>query len=84
MPVLFSQYDSGDERTTLALGTLMLRKSRAKKLVDASYNRFAWNDPTDLPEWFVDDEVPLKKKKEEEKRKDKVEWKTVRSEKIFY
>ncbi len=34
----------------------MLRKSRAKKLVDASYNRFAWNDPTDLPEWFVDDE----------------------------
>jgi AdoMet-dependent rRNA methyltransferase SPB1 len=35
----------------------MLRKSRAKKLVDASYNRYAWNDPSDLPEWFVDDEV---------------------------
>jgi len=50
------EYDSEDERTTLALGTLMLRKSRAKTLVDASYNRFAWNDPTDLPEWFVDDE----------------------------
>lgn len=30
---------------------------RAKKLVDASYNRYAWNDPTDLPEWFVDDEA---------------------------
>jgi hypothetical protein len=24
--------------------------------VDASYNRFAWNDPQDLPDWFVDDE----------------------------
>lgn len=51
------EYDSEDEAVTLALGTLMLRKSRAKKLVDASYNRFAWNDPADLPEWFVDDEV---------------------------
>merc|ERR1719218_186772 len=35
----------------------MLRKSRAKKLVDASYNRFAFNDPADLPDWFVDDEA---------------------------
>ena len=51
------EYDSEDQATTLALGTLMLRKSRAKKLVDASYNRFAWNDPTDLPEWFQDDEA---------------------------
>jgi len=49
-------YDSEDRNVTLALGTMMLRKSRAKKLVDASYNRYAWNDPTDLPDWFVDDE----------------------------
>jgi AdoMet-dependent rRNA methyltransferase SPB1 len=35
---------------------MMLRKSKAKALVDASYNRYAWNDPSDLPEWFVDDE----------------------------
>ena len=41
---------------TLALGTMMLRQSRAKALVDASYNRFAWNDPEDLPDWFLDDE----------------------------
>lgn len=34
------EYDSEDEATTLALGTMMLRKSRAKKLVDASYNRY--------------------------------------------
>ena len=49
-------YDSDDYARTLALGTMMLRKSKAKALVDASYNRYAWNDPEDLPDWFVDDE----------------------------
>merc|ERR1712107_860381 len=49
-------YDSDDYAETMALGTMMLRHSKAKALVDASYNRFAWNDPVDLPEWFVDDE----------------------------
>jgi len=49
-------YDSDDHARALALGTMMLRKSRANALVDASYNRFAWNDPGDLPDWFVDDE----------------------------
>lgn len=49
-------YDSDDYAETLALGTMMLRQSKAKSLVDASYNRFAWNDPEDLPEWFLDDE----------------------------
>eukprot|EP00957_Ditylum_brightwellii_P130042 9918446-Ditylum_brightwellii.AAC.1 len=49
-------YDSDDYAETLALGTMMLRQSKAKALVDASYNRFAWNDPQDLPDWFVDDE----------------------------
>lgn len=49
-------YDSDDYAQTLALGTMMLRKSKEKALVDASYNRYAWNDPSDLPDWFVDDE----------------------------
>eukprot|EP00934_Nitzschia_sp_Nitz4_P003669 Nitzschia sp. Nitz4//scaffold100_size80364//42082//45208//NITZ4_005347-RA/size80364-augustus-gene-0.7-mRNA-1//1//CDS//3329532103//3659//frame0 len=49
-------YDSDDYAKTMALGTMMLRQSKAKALVDASYNRYAWNDPEDLPEWFVDDE----------------------------
>ena len=49
-------YDNHDKAMTLALGTLMLQKSRQKALVDASYNRFAWNDPKDLPAWFLDDE----------------------------
>jgi AdoMet-dependent rRNA methyltransferase SPB1 len=50
-------YDKNDRAMTLALGTMMLRKSKQKALVDASYNRFAWNDPGDLPSWFVDDEM---------------------------
>lgn len=49
-------YDSDDHVRTLALGTMMLRRSKEKALVDASYNRFAWNDPEDLPDWFRDDE----------------------------
>jgi AdoMet-dependent rRNA methyltransferase SPB1 len=35
---------------------MILRKSKEKAFVDASYNRYAWNDPANLPEWFVDDE----------------------------
>mmetsp|Transcript_29122 Transcript_29122/g.90067 ORF Transcript_29122/g.90067 Transcript_29122/m.90067 type:complete len:920 (-) Transcript_29122:19-2778(-) len=50
-----SEDDEG-KAETLALATMMLRKSKAKQLVDASYNRYAWNDPKDLPSWFVDDE----------------------------
>ena len=50
------EYDSDDYAKTMALGTMMLRRSKAKALVDASYNRFTWNDPEELPEWFVDDE----------------------------
>lgn len=50
------QWDDEERAATLAIGTMMLRRSKAKALVDASYNRFAWNDASDLPEWFVDDE----------------------------
>jgi hypothetical protein len=51
------EYDAHDRTRTLALGTMMLRNSKKKALVDASYNRFAWNDPRNLPSWFVDDEM---------------------------
>jgi len=50
-------YDSDDQAQTLALATMTLRHSKTKALVDASYNRYAWNDPSDLPDWFVDDET---------------------------
>jgi AdoMet-dependent rRNA methyltransferase SPB1 len=51
------QYDNHDKATTIALATMMLRNSRKKALVDASYNRFSWNDPKGLPAWFQDDEM---------------------------
>ena len=50
-------YDAHDKATTLALGTLMLRHSKRKAIVDASYNRYSWNDPKGLPSWFLDDEM---------------------------
>lgn len=50
-------YDSDDHARTLAIGTMILRRSKEKAFVDASYNRYAWNDPSNLPEWFVDDET---------------------------
>ncbi|CAM9476302.1 unnamed protein product [Ectocarpus sp. 6 AP-2014] len=49
-------YDDEDRARQLALGTMMLRKHRAKEMADAAYNRFSWNDDADLPDWFVDDE----------------------------
>lgn len=62
-------YDAEDRAKTLAIATMMLRKSKAKEMIDASYNRYAWNDSAGLPDWFVDDEekhyrpqIPIAKK----------------------
>ncbi|OQR91011.1 rRNA methyltransferase, partial [Thraustotheca clavata] len=49
-------YDAEDQARTMALAHMMLRRDTAKELVDNSYNRYAWNDPTELPDWFLDDE----------------------------
>ncbi len=49
-------YDAEDYARTLALGQQMLRTSGKRALIDASYNRYSWNDPNSLPDWFVDDE----------------------------
>ncbi|CAK4074171.1 unnamed protein product [Aphanomyces euteiches] len=49
-------YDEEDKARTMAIATMMLKKHKAKEIVDDSYNRYAWNDPSDLPDWFVDDE----------------------------
>lgn len=51
------EYDSHDKAMHLALGTMMLNKSRAKAMIDASYNRYTYNDSKLLPAWFVDDEL---------------------------
>lgn len=50
------EYDAEARAKTLAFATMMMKKSKAKDMVDASYNRYAWNDSSELPDWFEDDE----------------------------
>ena len=50
------EYDSDEKAKHLALGALMLKKSSRRNVVEKAYNRYAFNDPDDLPSWFVDDE----------------------------
>jgi AdoMet-dependent rRNA methyltransferase SPB1 len=49
-----------DERTRAELHTVasqyMLRHSGRQTLIDATYNRHAFDDPADLPKWFLEDE----------------------------
>ena len=41
---------------TIALGTAMLRKKRRREILDGSINRYVFDDPAELPSWFVDDQ----------------------------
>jgi hypothetical protein len=34
----------------------MIRKKRRREIINAGYNRYAFNDEQDLPEWFLADE----------------------------
>jgi len=49
------EYDSDERATHLALGSLLARKSTRGAVLDAAYNRYAWNDGP-LPAWFAEDE----------------------------
>ena len=41
---------------TIALGKAMLRKKRRSDIVNYTYNRYSFNDPEDLPDWFTEDQ----------------------------
>ena len=38
------------------MGKQMLSKKKKERMIDASYNRYAFDDPDDLPKWFVEEE----------------------------
>ncbi len=48
--------DSDAIAETLAIGTKMLRQKQRNAIIDSAYNRYAYNDHDELPDWFVDDE----------------------------
>lgn len=49
--------DSDDIAETRALAKVMLRKKARNEIMDSTYNRYAnHDDPSVLPEWFIEDE----------------------------
>lgn len=51
-----SEYDSDEKAEVLAIGTrLVTGQEKREDLLDAAYNRYAFND-TNLPAWFEQDE----------------------------
>ena len=47
---------SEEHLEALSLGFLLSKHSTANDLIDSSYNRYMFNDPEGLPDWFVEDE----------------------------
>merc|ERR1712187_539652 len=43
------------------MGSLMTRKKSRMNLIDNGYNRYAYNDPEDLPDWFTQEEEKYSK-----------------------
>ncbi len=50
------EYDSDERAEHLALGSLVVKKSTRDALLESAYNRYTFNDPDELPAWFVEDE----------------------------
>jgi AdoMet-dependent rRNA methyltransferase SPB1 len=53
-------YDNYDLLQQKALATLLFtptHQHQAKDLIDSTYNRYSYNDSTNLPSWFLDDET---------------------------
>lgn len=52
-----AESDPEEAATSLALAKKMSKsKKRKRDMIDSGYNRWMWNDPEDLPDWFADAE----------------------------
>eukprot|EP00388_Colpodella_angusta_P003320 GDKJ01011740.1.p1 GENE.GDKJ01011740.1~~GDKJ01011740.1.p1 ORF type:complete len:1016 (-),score=372.89 GDKJ01011740.1:217-3264(-) len=40
-----------------SLGAMMIHKRTRMDLIDGAWNRYAWHDDADIPEWFVEDDI---------------------------
>ena len=47
---------SDEHLEQLSLGFLLSKHSTANDLIESSYNRYTYNDPDNLPDWFVENE----------------------------
>jgi AdoMet-dependent rRNA methyltransferase SPB1 len=56
VPISDYSDDSDARAEILAMGTKMLRKKTRNAIIDSAYNRYAFNDHSTLPDWFVDEE----------------------------
>jgi AdoMet-dependent rRNA methyltransferase SPB1 len=69
--------DSDDMAETRAIAKLMLRKKKREEILDSTYNRYTnFDDPSLLPQWFVEDErkhykhhVPITKEESQEEKR---------------
>lgn len=57
-----SGYDSEEKARALALGTLALRGSKKRTMIEDSHGRYSWGDAKTLPDWFNHDEKKHMKK----------------------
>ncbi len=48
--------DSDARAEALAMGSMMIRKKSREKLINDGYNRYAFNDTDDAPDWFAVEE----------------------------
>lgn len=53
--------DTDAEAEVLALAQTMLRKKQRNEILDHSYNRYTFDDPDGLPDWFVEEEEQYNK-----------------------
>lgn len=53
----YSSMDSDDMANTRAIAKIMLRKKARRDILDSTYNRYNnFDDPSLLPQWFLEDE----------------------------